>query len=330
MKKNSLNYKQMLERLIPVTFDSVDVEDGHEVERLWLADMVDGKWVEDYVIVNRTAYDTVTDKEGAVFAVIDNGLMLVKAPNVKHYHIPETVYRLAINAFRDCTELMKVDAPYYISDYDIERALEHSPHKIEVRSWNWAYECKRSEQLEKEITEGITDEYGFVYSQDYKRLLQAATVKTYWIPEGVEHIDHLAFVGCTFETLNVPYTCKLDELSAEEYPIFGSDRVQGCVLTWDRPYDQEDEIDDSLYLTKDVEITDEYGVAYSDSKKRLLWSNQTFDVEEYRVQDGVETICSHAFCHCKHFLTLSVPSSIKVIGDSLFGEEGGRIIIRKD
>lgn len=315
---------------MPVTFDCADVEDGHEVERLWLADMVDGKWVEDYVTVNRTAYDTVTDKEGAVFALIDNGLMLVKAPNVKYYRIPETVYRLAVNAFRDCTELKEVDAPYNVGDYDIERALEHSPHKIKVRSWNWAYDSKRNEQLEKEIAEGMTDEYGFVYSQDGKRLLKAATVETYWIPEGVEHIDRLAFVGCTLETLNVPYTCKLDGLSAEEYPIFGSDRVQGCVLTWDRPYDQEDEIADSLYLTKNVEIADEYGVAYSDSKKRLLWSDQTFDEAEYQVPDGVETICSHAFSHCKRFLTLSVPPSIKVIGDSLFGEEGGRIIIRKE
>lgn len=79
MKKNSLNYKQMLERAMPVTFDCVDVEDGHEVERLWLADMVDSKWAEDYVTINRITYDTVTDEEGAVFAVIDNGLMLVKA-----------------------------------------------------------------------------------------------------------------------------------------------------------------------------------------------------------------------------------------------------------
>ena len=39
-----------------VTFDSVGIEDGHEVERMWLADMVDGKWVEDYVIVRRDTY----------------------------------------------------------------------------------------------------------------------------------------------------------------------------------------------------------------------------------------------------------------------------------
>ena len=59
---------------MPVTFESVDVEDGHEVERLWLADMVDGKWVEDYVTVNRTVYDTVAEKDGAVFALIENGI----------------------------------------------------------------------------------------------------------------------------------------------------------------------------------------------------------------------------------------------------------------
>ena len=84
-----MNYKEILEKAMPVTFDSVGVEDGHEVERMWLADMVDGKWVEDYVVVRRENYDTVTDEDGAVFALIENGRMLVKAPNVKHYRIPD-------------------------------------------------------------------------------------------------------------------------------------------------------------------------------------------------------------------------------------------------
>lgn len=70
-----------------------------EDERLWLADMVDGKWVEDHVTVNRTVYDTVAEEDGAVFALIENGRMLVKAPNVKHYRIPEDVYRIADHAF---------------------------------------------------------------------------------------------------------------------------------------------------------------------------------------------------------------------------------------
>ena len=70
MKNVKMNYKEKLEKAMPVTFDSVDVEDGHEVERMWLADMVDGKWVEDYVVVTRDTYDTVTDEDGAVYALI--------------------------------------------------------------------------------------------------------------------------------------------------------------------------------------------------------------------------------------------------------------------
>lgn len=94
-----MNYKIIFEQSMPVTYDSVGMEEGHEVERMWLADMVDGKWVEDYVTVNRTIYDIVTEVDGAVFALIECGRMLVKAPNVKHYRIPEDVYGIAANAF---------------------------------------------------------------------------------------------------------------------------------------------------------------------------------------------------------------------------------------
>lgn len=223
---------------MPVTFDSVGIEDGKEIERMWLADMLDGKWVEDYVTVNRTVYDTITDEDGAVFALIDNGRMLVKAPNVKHYRIPEDVYRIAAHAFLDCTELTDIDVPYCVDDVEIEKALEQSHTKMHIHVWDWAYDCTRSEELEKEIAEGWTDEYGFVYSQDRKRLLKAATVETYWIPEGVEGIDRLAFVHCTFDELHIPYTCNLENLPPEECPAFGSDRVQGSIHLWDRPYSE--------------------------------------------------------------------------------------------
>lgn len=234
----SLNYKEILERSMPVTFDSLGIEDGHEVERMWLADMVDGKWVEDYVVVRRDTYDIVTEADGAVFALIDNGRMLVKAPNVKHYCIPEDVYRIAANAFQECTELTDIDVPYCVDDHEIEKALEHSHKRMHIHAWDWAYDNTRSEALEKEIAEGWTDEYGFVYSQDRKRLLKAATVETYWIPEGVEGIDRLAFVHCTFDELHIPYTCNLEKLPPEECPAFGSDRVQGSIHLWDRPYSE--------------------------------------------------------------------------------------------
>ena len=95
----------------------------------------------------------------------------------------------------------------------------------------------RSEQLEKEIAEGYVDEYGFVYSQDRKRLLKAAPkVKEYWIPEGVEKIDRLAFHHCVFEDLHLPSTCRMEEWPSEEYPVFGNERIQGCIWPWEEPY----------------------------------------------------------------------------------------------
>ena len=326
-----MNYKRLLESSMPVVMDSVGIEEGQEVERMWLADMVDGKWVEDYVMVKRTAYDTVTDDKGAVFAHIENGLMLVKAPNVRHYRIPEAVYRLADNAFNGCTELRALDVPYTINDYEAEKAMKNCCRQVEIRVWNWPYEYARSKELEKEIAEGWTDEHGFVYSQDRKRLLKAAAdVGVYRIPEGVEQIDRLAFVNCTFEELHIPYTCRLENLSEDELPVFGSERVQGCVLTWDRPYAQEDRIANPAYISADAETINKDGVVYSSSGKRLLCAHFTFDEVAYYVPDGVETICDYAFSFCKRFLTLSVPPSVRLIGDNLFGEGGGEIIIRKN
>lgn len=329
MKKCNMNYKEILDKSVPVTFDSVSVdEDGHEVETMRLADMINNKWVEDYLQVSRTSYET--DEYGAVFALIDNGKMLVKAPNIRKYRIPESVYRIAAYALADCTELRELDVPYSVSEYEIGEAMKHCNHKIGVRCWYWCYDHTRSKELEKEIAEGYVDDYGFVYSKDRKRLLKASDVEKYWIPEGVEKIDRLAFIHCTFEELNVPYTCNLEELPVEEYPIFGNEEIQGCVWTWNRPYSQEDEVDDSMYKTQNATYTDEHGVTYTENRKRLLFSGCTFEESEYHVPKGVETICSFAFIGCKKFLTLSLPSSIKIIGDNLFGKEGGRIIIRKD
>ena len=236
MKADSLNYREVLKDYMPVTFDSINIEDGHEVERMWLANFVGDKWVEDYVMVYRYAYDTMKEEDGAIFAKVQNGRMLVKAPDVEHYRIPEDVYRIAKNAFRDCTKLKHLDVPHLIEEEELKQAFENCNNKPQVKIWYWSYNNERSEELKKEIEEGYTDEYGFVYSKDRKRLLKAANVGKYYIPEGVESIDRLAFVHCIFEELNVPYTCDLQKVSADEVPIFGSELIQGDVIFWDKPY----------------------------------------------------------------------------------------------
>ena len=40
------------------------------------------------------------------------------------------------------------------------------------------------------------------------------------------------------------------------------------------------------------------------------------------------TICDGAFLGANDYMELSVPRSIKVIGDYIFGKEGGKIVIR--
>lgn len=164
--------------------------------------------------------------------------MLVKAPNVKYYRIPEDVYRIADHAFLGGTDFTDIDVPYGVSKYEIEKALEHSHTRMNIHAWDWAYDNTRSEALEKEIVEGWTDEYGFVYSQDRKRILKAANTEIYKIPEGVESIDRLAFVHCSIKELHIPYTCNLEKLPSEECPIFGSDRVQGLIYPWYKPYSE--------------------------------------------------------------------------------------------
>lgn len=132
--------------------------------------------------------EIVTNNDGAVFALIENGRMLMKVPNVKTYRIPENVYRMAFDALDGCTELEELDVPYNVSVYELEKALERCKTKPCVRHWNWTYNCKRSEDLKRAIEQGWSDEQGFVYSQDRKRLLRAAPiVDEYWIPEGGTH-----------------------------------------------------------------------------------------------------------------------------------------------
>ena len=44
--------------------------------------------------------------------------------------------------------------------------------------------------------------------------------------------------------------------------------------------------------------------------------------------DTYITICSMAFATCRHFVTLNIPRSVRLIGDFVFGPGGGKIVIR--
>lgn len=101
----------------------------------------------------------------------------------------------------------------------------------------------------------------------------------------------------------------------------------GTGVVWVKEYANRDE--ETWAFEDDGEYrVDDHGVAYSLDGHRLLFSRFSFTSEEYVVPDGVVTICSMAFAMCRQFVTLSIPRSVRLIGDFVFGPGGGKIIIR--
>lgn len=173
------------------------------------------------------------------------------------------------------------------------------------------------------------DSYGFVYSGDGKRLLKGANVKgAYWIPEGVEEIEPGALIGCRIGTLHVPWTAHVHE---HGQLVFSEDEEENeelmpCVYFWQKDYSCRDEQTDAFEDEGEYRV-DEYGIGYSLDGHRLLFARMPFEGGEYRVPDGVVTICSMAFASCRQFVTLSIPRSVRLIGDFVFGPGGGKIVV---
>ena len=168
-----------------------------------------------------------------------------------------------------------------------------------------------------------------LYSDDGKTLLRCPNVSRYRIREGCERVDEKAFVGCSLlKSLYVPYTFS-DEAFEELMESDETDNDIDNICHWDRPYVEEVyDVNDYWYDEADTFI-DDYGVMYANEAKRLIAATKPELIgKDYFVPDGVLTICEGAFMGCNDYLVLSVPRSIKVIGDYIFGEDGGRIEIR--
>ena len=171
------------------------------------------------------------------------------------------------------------------------------------------------------------DEQGGVYSTDRKRLLKVPDVKRYRIVEGCEKTDEHAFDGCkVLERLYVPES--FEDQAAED--MFNNMPISvGNFCHWDRPYVDEVYDVNDYWCDEDKTEKDEFGVVYANEGRRLISAFGSAKIgKHYRVPDGVLTICDGAFVGIDDYLELSVPRSIKVIGDFIFGEESGKIVIR--
>lgn len=117
-----------------------------------------------------------------------------------------------------------------------------------------------------------------------------------------------------------------------ELAMCGDDMLIGVIKDWQNRYDESGHITNILVFDDDDRDIDNHHVVYTKDGKHLLNCLDTFNETEYTVKDGVTTICDDAFSwrvNSEQRITLYIPRSVKVIGDNIFGDGGGRIIIKK-
>lgn len=160
-----------------------------------------------------------------------------------------------------------------------------------------------------------------IYTPSGNTILQIPDVPQYRIKEGTSWIAPGAFNHChRLRFLDIP--CSMinhqEILSTYSCPL--------KYKVWGTQYDgtlELEEVDDEICEF----VEDEYHVRYSRDGKILHSVNESFCIPYYEVPDGVEEISDFAFCSCRHYVELSIPRSVTLIGDILFGN-GGHIKVR--
>ena len=163
---------------------------------------------------------------------------------------------------------------------------------------------------------------GAIYSPNGFTIIQVPNVPKYRIKEGTIYMAPLALQNCPrLRWLDIPYGMIEFE---EKLKLAPNVKYKQWTTLYDGTLpDEKDDDDDDDY------ILDEHHVAYSKDGKRLLFAKVEFNDPRYEVRDGVEEIDSFIFCGCKTYVVLSIPRSVRIIGDNLFGTEGGHIEIRE-
>lgn len=117
-----------------------------------------------------------------------------------------------------------------------------------------------------------------------------------------------------------------------ELAMCGDDMLMGVIKDWENRYNEVEQITNMLVFDDDDRVFDNHNVVYTKDGKHLLNCLNTFNEAEYTVREGVTTICDDAFswrANQEQRITLYIPRSVKVIGENIFGDGGGRIIVNQ-
>ena len=164
------------------------------------------------------------------------------------------------------------------------------------------------ELLEVDLSLITIDDYGTIYDEKNKRLLNGCDQKDYVINEGTKEIYHHAFSGCTVLTrLVIPTSIK----------IIGKEAFMGCSNL------------KSISIPNSVTYIGEGAFKYCDKLESIEFPNSITILEELLfdwctnlthvvIPSSVVRIGNWAFVNCKNLKSISIPNSVVTFGDSVF------------
>ena len=241
--------------------------------------------------------------------------------------VPDSVKSIGNNTFEKCEFLEHVRLPEEISeisdglfqDCGLLKALIIPDSVVSIGSSAF-YGCINLNSIEIPENVAVIEDCAFEGCN---------SIETFYLPKGIKHIGDKAFSACE----------SLEEITIlGSFPQFGCSVFHGCenLLYINVIADEKKKAEDKFpeYTIREIgkeilssEVTDkslskawidEYGVKYSNDKKRLLEAPQS--LEEYSVKEGTILICNSAFEGCKKLSSLHVPESVIKIGKFSFAD----------
>lgn len=173
----------------------------------------------------------------------------------------------------------------------------------------WAYNDKYNRE-EMDIVEPSDEE------RCYFETVVKEIMESYELPD-VFRAELYRERGMFEEALEILKTCSPSEdymiAIVEKMKLYAENKSRMAFLhTEDKnKYDRKVRYEDIVNGVKD-----EFGCIYSLDRKRLLQGAE--DLLYYTIKDSVEVICDNAFMHCSLLEKVSLPESVKLIGDTPF------------
>lgn len=165
-----------------------------------------------------------------------------------------------------------------------------------------------TEVTEEEIANGITDEFGVIYSNDGKRLLKGKEMDDYQIKEGVQIICDRAFSGRIYgvKSIHLP-----NSLIAIGNNAFELNSMQSLTIPRGVKFIGEAAFKQSVYL-ESVNIPD---TVIHIGKEAF---SNCFSLKFFKLPIGVSHIGDYTFSNCESLSSIFIPNSVKSIGNCVF------------